>query len=227
LAEEQGVALFDAATEIDVAAPILARLDLEGIRSAGFAAALFSGLVPARRTAASGAATALRARLANTPDSARFDVLVEIVRGQVATILGHQNANAVAVDRAFSELGFDSLTAIEFRNALKAVTGLRLPATLVFDYPTPRALAEYLADEFTDHHNPDRATDLSDDDIRSALRTIPLTRLRDAGLLDALMRLAQGQESHSPIDRSTTDESIDALDIDDLIDMVYNNPLED
>ncbi|MFQ6395533.1 type I polyketide synthase [Nocardia sp. KC 131] len=227
LAEEQGVALFDAATEIDVAAPILARLDLEGMRSAGFAAALFSGLVPARRTAASGAGTALRARLANTPDSARFDVLVEIVRGQVAMILGHQNANAVVVDRAFSELGFDSLTAIEFRNALKAVTGLRLPATLVFDYPTPRALAEYLADEFTDHHNPDRATDLSDDDIRSALRTIPLTRLRDAGLLDALMRLAQGQESHSEIDRSITDESIDALDIDDLIDMVYNNPSED
>ncbi|MFI6779436.1 type I polyketide synthase, partial [Nocardia sp. NPDC050412] len=149
LSEEQGLALFDAAIEIDAAAPVLARFDLESIRSAGAAApTLLAGLVPARRKAASGAFTALRARLANTPDNERFGVLVEIVRGQVATILGHQNANAVAADKAFGELGFDSVSAVEFRNALESVTGLRLPATLVFDYPTPQALAEYLADEF-------------------------------------------------------------------------------
>ncbi|MEV6341715.1 type I polyketide synthase, partial [Nocardia vinacea] len=149
LSEEQGLALFDAATEIDAAAPILARLDLDSIRSAGIdVPSLLAGLIPARRRAASGAFTALRARLASTPDSERFGVLVDIVRGQVAAILGHQNVNAVAADRAFSELGFDSVSAIEFRNALKTVTGLRLPATLVFDYPTPQALAKYLADEF-------------------------------------------------------------------------------
>ncbi|MEU6587571.1 type I polyketide synthase, partial [Nocardia sp. NPDC046763] len=149
LPEQQGLALFDAALGIDAAAPVLARLDFESIRSAGTAApTLFASLIPARRKAASGAFTALRARLANTPESERFDVLVEIVRAQVATILGHQNVNAVAADKAFGELGFDSITAIEFRNTLKAVTGLQLPATLVFDYPTPQALAKYLADEF-------------------------------------------------------------------------------
>ncbi|WP_330249896.1 type I polyketide synthase [Nocardia sp. NBC_00565] len=227
LSEEQGLALFDAVTDIGAAAPILARLDLDGLRSAGFAAALISGLAPARRKTASGAPAALRARLAATPDNERFGVLVEIVRGQVAAVLGHQNANAIAADRAFNELGFDSITAIEFRNALKAVTGLRLPATLVFDYPTPQALAEYLADEFTDHDNPGRSTDLSENDIRRALETIPLTRLRDAGLLDALMKLAQGQESHGEIDHGITDESIDELDIDDLIDMALNNSSED
>uniref|UniRef100_UPI003D7078F0 SDR family NAD(P)-dependent oxidoreductase n=1 Tax=Nocardia sp. bgisy134 TaxID=3413789 RepID=UPI003D7078F0 len=149
LSEEQGLALFDAATGLDTAAPLLARFDLDAMRSTGFAVpALFSALIPHRRKAASGAFTALRARLANTPDGERFGVLVEIVRGQVAAILGHQDANAIAADKAFGELGFDSLTAIEFRNALKNVTGLRLPATLVFDYPTPQALAKYLADEF-------------------------------------------------------------------------------
>ncbi|MGW4774999.1 SDR family NAD(P)-dependent oxidoreductase, partial [Nocardia sp. NPDC004278] len=227
LSEEQGLALFHAAAEIGTAAPILARLDLGSIRNAGFAATLLSGLVPARRATASGAPSALRARLANTPDSERLGVLVEIVRGQVAAVLGHQNANAIAADRAFNELGFDSITAIEFRNALKSVTGLRLPATLVFDYPSPEALAKYLADEFTDHHNPDRPTDPSENDIRRALQTIPVARLRDAGLLDALMQLAHGQESHSAIDQSITDESIDELDIDDLIDMAYNNSSED
>ncbi|MET8877588.1 SDR family NAD(P)-dependent oxidoreductase [Nocardia sp. NPDC004604] len=227
LSEEQGLALFHAAAEIGTAAPVLARLDLGSIRNAGFAATLLSGLAPARRATASGAPTALRARLANTPDSERLGVLVEIVRGQVAAVLGHQNANAIAADRAFNELGFDSITAIEFRNALKSVTGLRLPATLVFDYPSPEALAKYLADEFTDHHDPDRSTDPSENDIRRALQTIPVARLRDAGLLDALMQLAHGQESHSAIDQSITDESIDELDIDDLIDMAYNNSSED
>ncbi|WP_218020120.1 type I polyketide synthase, partial [Nocardia anaemiae] len=150
LSEEQGLALFDAAAEIDAAAPVLARLDLDALRSAGFATpALFSALIPHRRKAVSGAAAALRTRLFDTPDSERLGVLVEIVRGQVATILGHQNANAVAADKAFSELGFDSVTAIEFRNALKSVTGLPLPATLVFDYPSPLALAKHLADELT------------------------------------------------------------------------------
>nr|WP_245672408.1 type I polyketide synthase [Nocardia anaemiae] len=227
LSEEQGLALFAAAAEIDTAAPILARLDLGSLRSAGFAAALFSGLVPARRETASGAPTTLRARLANTPDSERLGVLVEIVRGQVAAVLGHRNANSIAADRPFNELGFDSITAIEFRNALKDVTGLRLAATLVFDYPSPQALAEYLADEFTDHHNPDRSADPSDNEIRSALQTIPLSRLRDAGLLDALMKLAHGQEGHGEIDQNITDESIDELDIDDLIDLAYNSYSED
>ncbi|MFE3002606.1 type I polyketide synthase, partial [Nocardia sp. NPDC059246] len=227
LSEEQGLALFGAATGIDTAAPILARLDLESLRNAGFAAALLSGLVPARRKAASDAPAALRTRLANTPESERLGVLAEIVRGQVAAVLGHQNANAIAADRAFSDLGFDSITAVEFRNALKAVTGLRLPATLVFDYPTPQALAEYLADEFTDEHHTGQSTDLSENDIRRALQTIPLTRLRDAGLLDALMKLAGGQDSPGEIEQSITEESIDELDIDDLIDLAYNNSSED
>ncbi|WP_218025088.1 type I polyketide synthase, partial [Nocardia pseudovaccinii] len=149
LSADQGLALFDAATGMDTAALVLARVDLDAMRSAGFTApALFSALIPQRRRAVSGASAALRARLSSTPVSERFDVLLEIVRGQIATVLGHENTNAVAADRAFNELGFDSITAVEFRNALKAATGLSLPATLVFDYPTPQALARYLADEF-------------------------------------------------------------------------------
>ncbi|MGV9612821.1 SDR family NAD(P)-dependent oxidoreductase [Nocardia xishanensis] len=227
LSEEQGLALFDAAAQLDTPAPILARLDLVAMRDAGFAPALLAGLTSPRRKAASDAAAGLRARLAETPESERFGVLVEVVRGQVAATLGHQNANAIEADRAFNELGFDSITAIEFRNALKAATGLRLPATLVFDYPSPTALAAYLHEELTDHHSSDQPADLPETDIRRALQTIPLARLRDAGLLDALMKLAQGQESHGETEQSITEESIDDLDIDGLIDMAYNNSSED
>ncbi|MGW4533253.1 SDR family NAD(P)-dependent oxidoreductase [Nocardia sp. NPDC004340] len=221
LSAEQGLALFDAAADIDTAAPVLARLDREGLRGAGFATALLSGLVPARPVSA--APAALRARLADTPAGERLGVLVDLVRDQVAAVLGHRNAKAIAADRAFSELGFDSITAIEFRNALKTATGLPLPATLVFDYPSPDALAEYLAEEFTDNHHPDASADASDDEIRTALQTISLTRLREAGLLEALMRLAQRPDSPGETAAHSADESIDELDLDDLINLAYNS----
>jgi polyketide synthase 7 len=92
------------------------------------------------------AATDLRARLAGLTPAQRHRELADLVCSNAATVLGHSSAE-IDAERAFQDLGFDSLTAVELRNRLKTVTGLTLSPTLIFDYPTPAALAEHLDGE--------------------------------------------------------------------------------
>ncbi|MFF8911690.1 type I polyketide synthase, partial [Streptomyces olivaceoviridis] len=89
-------------------------------------------------------ASRLRERLAKSSGVERVQVLVDIVRRQVAAVLGHTDSVDITATRTFKDLGFNSLTAVEVRNALGVATGLSLPATLVFDHPTPNVLAEHL-----------------------------------------------------------------------------------
>jgi acyl carrier protein len=83
-------------------------------------------------------------RLAGLAEESARELLSELIRAEVAAVLGFADAEAISPAHAFSELGFDSLTVVDLRNRLDAVTGLRLPATLAFDYPTVTALLDHL-----------------------------------------------------------------------------------
>ncbi|WP_405111602.1 SDR family NAD(P)-dependent oxidoreductase [Micromonospora sp. NBC_01405] len=151
MSAETGLALFDAAVAGDRAALVPAVIDVAALRASagtGMVPPMLRTLVGAtttRRQAGQGATWATRiAGLAPEEARAQIDVLI---RGLVAQVLGHGGAESVPADRAFRELGFDSLTAVDLRNRVNAAGGLRLPSTLVFDYPTPQALAAHVHDE--------------------------------------------------------------------------------
>ncbi|MFF8732863.1 SDR family NAD(P)-dependent oxidoreductase, partial [Streptomyces sp. NPDC015171] len=91
--------------------------------------------------------SALRTELLELSPAEQERLLVRLVRTEAGAVLGHTDAEGVEEDRAFKEIGFDSVTAVELRNRLNAATRMRLPATLVFDYPNPRALADHLRTE--------------------------------------------------------------------------------
>ncbi|MGW4378222.1 type I polyketide synthase, partial [Streptomyces albidoflavus] len=159
LPAEEGLALFDASLAADRALSVPVRLDLAALRAKAEAdelLPLYRGLVkaPVRRaraaavTAGADEAQALRERLrAADGDEERRRILLGLVRAEAAAILGHSSPGAVETGRGFLDMGFDSLTAVELRNRIGTVSGLRLSTTLVFDHPTPAALAAHLYGE--------------------------------------------------------------------------------
>ncbi|MFW5415665.1 SDR family NAD(P)-dependent oxidoreductase [Nocardiopsis sp. CNT-189] len=226
LTSEEGLALFDAARAQDRAALVPVRLDTRALLSSLGSAPvppLLRGLVRAPLRRASGASAARTAalpqRLAAMSEAEQVRTLQDLVRTQVAAVLGHADLGVVQARQAFKELGFDSLTAVELRNRLAAETGLRLPATLVFSYPTPAALADHLRAELLDGLAPEAAPEQDPDeaDVRRALESVPVASLREAGLLDALLKLAARHEDHPAPAESDRQTSIDAMDVNHLV----------
>ncbi|MGW4272651.1 type I polyketide synthase [Streptomyces seoulensis] len=158
LATEDGMALLDIALSGTASTLVPVRLDFAALAEqarAGQLPSVLRGLVRRpRRTARTSAAVSggtaadsLAGRLASLSRDEQRRLVVELVSGEVAVVLGHADAGSIGAGQAFNDLGFDSLTAVELRNRLNAVTGLRLPATLIFDYPSPGVLAEFLCGE--------------------------------------------------------------------------------
>ncbi|MEW2395144.1 type I polyketide synthase [Streptomyces sp. NPDC046862] len=169
----------------------------------------------------------LRRRLAAMPAERRDSALLGLVRDQVAAVLGHTTARSVDPERSFRDMGFDSLTAVELRNRLSAATGLRFPATLVFDHPRLDALAAHVASVLFPgmaESVPRAKTGERDAEIRSLLMTLPLDRLRESGLLDPLLALASGPEPTERVVDANTDQmqELYTMDAAALVEMARN-----
>ncbi|MEZ0094197.1 type I polyketide synthase [Streptacidiphilus sp. EB129] len=216
LSSAEGLALFDIACVVDEAVLVPARLVIDSIAAqAGTEAvpAILRGLVgrPARHavTAAAGPATVgaaapsggLERQLAQMSPAEREHTLLELVRTEAAMVLGYPGPGAVEAERGFLELGFDSLTALELRNRLTGATGLRLPATVLFDYPSPTSMAAHLLGH------------LVQDEAESA-RDIALAGL--AGLETALPELTADDDTREQLARR----------LQDLLDRIAGRPAD-
>jgi acyl carrier protein len=201
LSAAEGLALLDLATS-EAADPLMvaASFDIGALQAAarfGIAAPLLRGIVkvPARRAGDSGQ---LAARLKDVPEEERERFVVDLVCAEIAAVLGHASAAAVDPELSFRELGFDSLAAVELRNRLGVVTGLDLPVTLIFNYPTPLALAGFLHGQAAPSEP--SAVDAVDEDLRRLGETLATlapaqdSRARIAGRLRALLAQVEAAE---------------------------------
>ncbi|MBH1938885.1 SDR family NAD(P)-dependent oxidoreductase [Streptomyces sp. AV19] len=230
LSTEDGLALFDAALAAGRPVWLPARLDTKALRAAaegGTLPAPLRGLVhvPAPETGPLPAADALRARLASLAPEERHEAVLDLVRGQVALVLGHGTPEGIDDRRAFKDLGFDSLTAVELRNRLNAATGLTLPATLVFDHPTPAALTDSIETALlAGLGSPADPLLARLDDWAAGLAATPLDddgRAQVAARLRALA-LQWGGETDAQDDTTTVADELDAATDDEVIDFISN-----
>jgi polyketide synthase 12 len=217
--------LFDTCLTAEQPQLIPAHLDLSALRSLSTLdalPALFTNLIHAttRRHADNDTAhskTALAQRLHGLSTEQQQAVLRDLVRSHIATVLGAPTAEGINPDHNFQDLGLDSLTALELRNRLKTATGLTLSPTLIFDYPTPTTLANYLAVQISPEPPTETAETAESEEmkVRNALAKIPLAVLRDAGLLNPLLELANVDTGARPENEAA--ESIDEMDVETLL----------
>ncbi|MFH8979249.1 beta-ketoacyl synthase N-terminal-like domain-containing protein, partial [Streptomyces sp. NPDC017890] len=151
LTDQQGLELFDAALASGEPVVLADPLNLPALReqaAIGTLPPVLRALVaaPVRRAVQGGRRTpaGLRHQLTGRSESEQEQYVLNLVREHAASVLGHTSTESVEATRTFQEIGFDSLTAVELRNRISAATGVRLPATAIFDYPTPQVLAEYV-----------------------------------------------------------------------------------
>ncbi|WP_103355950.1 type I polyketide synthase [Amycolatopsis sp. CA-128772] len=220
---DRGLDLFDLAAARPEPALLPLQLDPAALDAQPGLPPLFASLVraPARRSASVAAdepsGPALAERLAAVPVAERGEFLLDVVRGHVATVLGHGSAADVEGSRGFLDLGFDSLTAVELRNRLTAESGLRLPATLIFDHPSPADLAAHLRAGLAPAAVDADAAVLAELDrlerlLEGAGDSVSRRVTARLETLLARRRSAAGEDGDAELDSATDDEIFDLID---------------
>ncbi len=196
LSDEEGLELFDEALLAGGPGEIAIKVDQGGLRklaTAGMLPPILRGMVRQQVERRRGPLVSLAERLARTPLAEHEATVLELVREEAAAVLGYASAADVPPKRPFAELGFDSLAAVEMRNRLGEITSMRLPATLIFDYPSAAALAGYL---LTEVKPGEQVTDDPDfEQLERTLAAIPAGDARRETFATHLRALAGNLES--------------------------------
>ncbi|MET8796165.1 SDR family NAD(P)-dependent oxidoreductase [Nocardia sp. NPDC004568] len=226
----EGTAMLDAA--LADGGPVFAAVRIDraalGAQDPAEVRAVMRGLVrPARRRAAEGAAQPpdLAAQLAGRPAAEQERIILEVIRVQAAAVLGHSSAEATAPDQPFSEIGFDSLGVMEFRNRLRTAVGTQLPATAVFDYPTPEALAGFLRREIAADEDPVQRITAEIESLARSCAVADLSPTDRTGLANRLTTLLRELEGTAPAELdpgAAAAENLDAADDRELFDFIDN-----
>ncbi|MFD6453355.1 SDR family NAD(P)-dependent oxidoreductase, partial [Nocardia sp. NPDC060220] len=223
LTDDDGMALFDNALSTGRALAVPARLDLTALGSLGdvdeMPAMLRSLLRGPRRAAGGGSdeSAKLLSSLTGQEPAEQERIILGVIRSHAAAVLGHASAEAVPADTAFTDLGFDSLGAVEFRNRLEAATGAKLRTTIVFDYPNATALASYLRTEIAPVDDPGARIVGQLDAVAAGCAGIELPPERVEELLlriNDLVRTLRGDSARDLVD------NIDGADDDALFDLI-------
>jgi polyketide synthase 7 len=196
---DQALELFDTALIANHPTVVAARLDHTALANPTLSTRLpplFNQLVrhPLRRlvtTDTTGVKSALAQRLHGLTLDQQHDLILGLVRAHAAVVLGHSNPDDIDPRRSFHDSGFASLTAVELRNRLKTATGLSLSTTLVYDQPTPAALATHLHRQLSESS----VNEAPEVEIQRRISTIPVQRLRDEGILDVLLGMLSDKSS--------------------------------
>ncbi|MEV0248879.1 type I polyketide synthase [Nocardia sp. NPDC050712] len=223
LGDEEGMALFDAALALGSPLAVPARLDVSALRSHDpeELPVVLRALVRAvRRTAdtASGESSKLQAALAGLGQAEQERMVLTVIRSHAAAVLGHSSPDAVPAETAFTDLGFDSLGAVEFRNRLKSSTGAKLPTTVVFDYPNAAALARYIRSEIAPVDDPAGRIAAHLDALAAGCADVRLAPDQLGTLLarvNEIVRTLQGGPAEvvaDDIDNAEDDELFDMID---------------
>lgn len=223
LSNEDGARLFDLACAQPEALAIPLRIDPGALRAHvrnGVLHSLLRGVVRVPSAGAVAVRRSLEQRLQSVPVEERREVVLELVLEEIAGVLGYASSRAIDPQRPFKELGFDSLTAVELRNRLTLATGLRPPTTVVFDHPTPSKLVDYFIGRISPDMESDADIDPVERELRRVLVSLPIARIREAGLLDPLLQLA-GSDQQEPQASASSDgdgePGIDSLDVEELV----------
>jgi rifamycin polyketide synthase modules 7 and 8 len=225
----EGMELFDAAVGSEESLLVPVKLDLRGARAGAAAGGtvppLLRGLVPAGRQQARAAAAKegdLLRRLSGLAEPEQETMLLDLVRTQAAAVLGHSGPESVRPDTAFKDVGFDSLTSVELRNRLREATGLKLPATLIFDQPTPLVLTRYLRGELGISDDVLSRVNAKIEDVESLIAAVTLDesmRTSIALRLQGLVARCNGVVEQTEV--STVAEKLESASADEVLDFIH------